>query len=71
MMSLGSTGLRISSTYSTASYSLDVQGTIGLSGILYVGNTSYGLPLSSGSDGQFLKRSNYLGSFVLKYKDNN
>jgi len=70
MMSLNSTGLRISSTFSTASYALDVQGTIGLSGIIYVGNTSYGLPLSSGSDGQFLKRSNYLGSFVLNTWDN-
>uniref|UniRef100_UPI003751A03C hypothetical protein n=1 Tax=Emticicia sp. TaxID=1930953 RepID=UPI003751A03C len=54
-MKLTSTGLKIGS--GSATYRLDVTGDVGYQGLIYVGNTSRGVSMSSGTVGQFLRKS--------------
>lgn len=61
-MKLNTTGLRIGSTTDPL-FKLHVSGTTGFEGLISVGNTSQGIAMSSGTTGQFLRRSNISNGF--------
>ena len=61
-MRLTPSGLCIGS-FGPANYKLDVRGNAGFGGLIFVGNTSQGIAMSSGTAGQFLRRSNVSNGF--------
>lgn len=62
-MRLTSTGLKIGT--GSAAYKLDLTGDFGYQGLIYVGNTSRGISMSSGSNGQFLKKNTVTDGYGL------
>lgn len=62
-MRLTPTGLKLGS--GSASYKLDLTGDFGYQGLIYVGNTARGISMSSGSNGQFLKRNTVTDGYGL------
>lgn len=62
-MRLTTTGLKIGT--GSASYMLDISGDLGYQGLIYVGNSSRGVSMSSGSNGQFLKRNTVTDGYGL------
>jgi hypothetical protein len=61
-MKLNTTGLRIGS-FSDPLFNLHISGTTGFEGLISVGNTSQGIAMSSGTTGQFLRKSNVSNGF--------
>jgi hypothetical protein len=61
-MKLNATGLRVGSTTDPL-FKLHISGTTGFEGLISVGNTSQGIAMSSGTTGQFLRRSNVSNGF--------
>lgn len=62
-MRLTNAGLKIGS--GSAAYKLDLTGDFGYQGLIYVGNSSRGVSMSSGSNGQFLKRNTVTDGYGL------
>jgi hypothetical protein len=61
-MRLTTTGLRVGSS-SNPLFGLHIDGTAGFESLISVGNTSQNIPMSSGTAGQFLRRSNVSNGF--------
>lgn len=62
-MRLTTTGLKLGT--GSAAYKLDLTGDFGYQGLIYVGNTSRGISMSSGSNGQFLKKNTVTDGYGL------